>query len=70
MAGIGLLTARPILVGTSELFEIELRRSNQRGGGYLLRSGRVSRRQVGEALGRAYWQAEAFLQERGLPLKY
>lgn len=33
MAGIGLSTARPILLGISQLFEIELSRSDKRGGG-------------------------------------
>jgi hypothetical protein len=34
------------------------------------RTGRLSHRQVGEALGLNYLQAEAFLQPRGLPLNY
>jgi len=34
------------------------------------RAGRLSHRQVGEALGLNYWQAEAFLKERGVPLNY
>jgi predicted HTH domain antitoxin len=34
------------------------------------RTGRLSHRQVGEALGLNYWQAEAFLQERGVALNY
>jgi predicted HTH domain antitoxin len=34
------------------------------------RAGRLSHRQVGEALGLDYWQAEAFLKERGVPLNY
>jgi predicted HTH domain antitoxin len=34
------------------------------------RAGRLSHRQVGEALGLDYWQAEAFLRERGVPLNY
>jgi predicted HTH domain antitoxin len=34
------------------------------------RAGRLSHRQVGEALGLDYWQAEAFLKERGVPLSY
>jgi predicted HTH domain antitoxin len=34
------------------------------------RTGRLSHRQVGEALGLNYWQAEAFLQARGVPLNY
>ena len=34
------------------------------------RSGRLSHRQVGEMLGLDYWQAEAFLKERGVPLNY
>jgi predicted HTH domain antitoxin len=33
------------------------------------RAGRLSHRQVGEALGLDYWQ-EAFLKERGVPLNY
>jgi predicted HTH domain antitoxin len=34
------------------------------------RAGRLSHRQVGEALGLNYWQAEAFLKERGVALNY
>jgi predicted HTH domain antitoxin len=34
------------------------------------RAGRLSHRQVGEALGLDYWQTEAFLKERGVPLNY
>jgi predicted HTH domain antitoxin len=34
------------------------------------RSGRLSHRQVGEALGLDYWQVEDFLKERGVPLNY
>jgi predicted HTH domain antitoxin len=34
------------------------------------RAGRLSHRQVGEALGLDYWQAEAFLRERGVQLNY
>ena len=34
------------------------------------RSGRLSQRQVGEALGFDYWQTEAFLRERGVPVNY
>ncbi len=34
------------------------------------RAGRLSHRQVGEVLGLNYWQAEAFLKERGVPLNY
>jgi predicted HTH domain antitoxin len=34
------------------------------------RAGRLSQRQVGAMLGLDYWQAEAFLQERGVPLNY
>lgn len=34
------------------------------------RAGRLSHRQVGEALGLDYWQTEAFLRERGVPLNY
>jgi len=34
------------------------------------RAGRLSHRQVGEALALDYWQAEAFLKERGVPLNY
>jgi predicted HTH domain antitoxin len=33
-------------------------------------SGRLSQRQVGEALGFDYWQTEAFLRERGVPVNY
>jgi predicted HTH domain antitoxin len=34
------------------------------------RAGRLSRRQVGEALGLNYRQTEVFLQGRGVPLNY
>lgn len=34
------------------------------------RSGRLSQRQVGEALGFDYWQTEAFLRDRGVPVNY
>lgn len=34
------------------------------------RTGRLSQRQVGEALGLDYWQTEAFLAGRGVPLNY
>jgi predicted HTH domain antitoxin len=34
------------------------------------RAGRLSHRHVGEMLGLDYWQAEAFLKERGVPLNY
>ena len=34
------------------------------------RAGRLSHRQVGEALGLDYWQTETFLKERGVPLNY
>jgi predicted HTH domain antitoxin len=34
------------------------------------RAGRLSHRQVGEMLGLDYWQAEAFLKGRGVPLNY
>ena len=34
------------------------------------RAGRLSHRQVGELLGLDYWQAEAFLKGRGVPLNY
>jgi predicted HTH domain antitoxin len=34
------------------------------------RAGRLSQRQVGEVLGLDYWQTEAFLNERGVPLNY
>jgi predicted HTH domain antitoxin len=34
------------------------------------RTGRLSHRQVGEALGLDYWQAETFLAARGVPLNY
>ena len=34
------------------------------------RAGRLSHRQVGEALGLDYWQVETFLKERGVPLNY
>ena len=33
-------------------------------------AGRISHRQVGEMLGLDYWQAEAFLRERAVPIKY
>ena len=33
-------------------------------------AGRLSQRQVGEMLGLDYWQAEAFLKGRGVPLNY
>jgi predicted HTH domain antitoxin len=34
------------------------------------RAGRLSHRQVGEALGFDYWQTESFLKERGVALNY
>ena len=34
------------------------------------RAGRLSHRQVGEALGLNYWQVESFLKERSVPLNY
>lgn len=34
------------------------------------RTGKLSHRQVGEALGLDYWQTEAFLTERAVPLNY
>ena len=34
------------------------------------RAGRLSHRQVGAMLGLDYWQTEAFLRERGVPLNY
>ena len=34
------------------------------------RAGRLSQRQAGAMLGFDYWQTEAFLQERGVPLNY
>ena len=34
------------------------------------RAGRLSHRQVGEALGLDYWQTETFFKERGVPLNY
>ena len=34
------------------------------------RAGRLSQRQVGEALGLDYWQTESFLQGRGVTLNY
>jgi predicted HTH domain antitoxin len=34
------------------------------------RSGRRSQRQIGEALGLDYWQTEAFLRERRVPINY
>jgi predicted HTH domain antitoxin len=34
------------------------------------RAGRLSHRQVGEMLGMDYWQTEAFLKKRGVPLNY
>jgi len=34
------------------------------------RAGRISQRQVGAMLGLDYWQTEAFLSERGVPLNY
>ena len=34
------------------------------------RAGRLSQRQLGEMLGLDYWQTEAFLTERGVPLNY
>jgi predicted HTH domain antitoxin len=34
------------------------------------RAGRLSHRQAGQMLGLDYWQMEAFLKERGVPLNY
>lgn len=34
------------------------------------REARVTQRQVGEILGLDYWQTEAFLLKRGVPLNY
>jgi hypothetical protein len=34
------------------------------------RTGRLSQRQVGGMLGLDYWQTEAFLNERGVPVGY
>ena len=34
------------------------------------RGGRLSQRQAGAMLGLDYWQTEAFLQGRGVPLNY
>ena len=34
------------------------------------RTGRLSHRQFGQMLGLDYWQTEAFLKERGVPLNY
>jgi predicted HTH domain antitoxin len=34
------------------------------------RAGRLSHRQTGEMLGLDYWQTEAFLKQRGVPLNY
>jgi len=34
------------------------------------RAGRLTQRQVGAMLGLDYWETEAFLQERGVPLNY
>jgi predicted HTH domain antitoxin len=34
------------------------------------RAGRLSQRQAGAMLGLDYWQTEAFLHERGVPLNY
>ena len=34
------------------------------------RNGRLSQRQVGEALGFDYWQTEAFLRERAVQVNY
>lgn len=34
------------------------------------RAGHISQRQVGEILGFDYWQTEAFLAERKVPLNY
>jgi predicted HTH domain antitoxin len=34
------------------------------------RAGRLSQRQVGAMLALDYWQTEAFLNERGVPLNY
>ena len=36
----------------------------------LYRAGRLSHRQVGEALSLDYWQTETFLQKREVPLNY
>jgi len=36
----------------------------------LYRAGRLSHRQVGEALSLDYWQTETFLTERGVALNY
>ena len=34
------------------------------------RAGRLTQRQVGAMLGLGYWQTEAFLNERAVPLNY
>ena len=34
------------------------------------RTGRLSHRQAGQMLGLDYWQTEALLKERGVPLNY
>jgi hypothetical protein len=34
------------------------------------RAGRLTQRQAGVMLGLDYWQTEAFLKERGVPLNY
>jgi predicted HTH domain antitoxin len=34
------------------------------------RAGRLSHRQAGEMLALDYWQTEAFLKQRGVPLNY
>jgi predicted HTH domain antitoxin len=34
------------------------------------RAGRLAQRQVGAMLGLDYWQTEAFLAQRGVPLNY
>lgn len=34
------------------------------------RAGRLSQRQLGDLLGLDYWQTEAFLQQRSVPLNY
>ena len=34
------------------------------------RAGRLSHRRVGDLLGLDYWQTEAFLKQRGVPLNY
>jgi hypothetical protein len=34
------------------------------------RAARISHRQVGELFGLDYWQAETFLEERGVPVNY